>query len=49
LLDRALRDLREDAAYKRPVSELDAGFEEWLENAGSVGRGRGPGEEDEDV
>lgn len=49
LLDRALRDLREDTARKRPASELDAGYEDWLENAGSVGRGRGPDEEDEGV
>jgi len=48
MLDRALHDLREDTVGKRSAAELDEGYADWLENAGSVGRGRGPDEGDED-
>lgn len=45
LLDRALRDLREDAVQRASSIQLDAGYREWLQSAGEVGRGRTHGDE----
>jgi hypothetical protein len=45
LLDKALFELRVDAVGNPPTSDVDEGFDNWLEHAGTVGQGQGPDEE----
>ena len=47
LLDHALRELRDDSVRRRSAVRLEQGYRRWLDNAGAIGKGRGPDERDD--
>ena len=49
ILDRALLELRKDSVGITPTSDIGQRFDEWLENSGRVGEGKGPDEKPEAV